>query len=158
MFRQVIDAMYRCGLRIAYRMLRAWWFIRRPYHEGVLVGVWQGPRVLLVRTSYHGWFGLAGGSRRRNESPQEAAVRELAEELGMYVDPDQLSYRCSIEHSTEHRRENLPFFEVELSQDVAVHIDNREIVWAEFVTVDEALQLNLFPPVRQYLQQRAAKA
>ena len=40
MFRQFMDALYRCGLRTVYWMLRGWWFLRRPYHEGVLVGVW----------------------------------------------------------------------------------------------------------------------
>ena len=153
--RRVADAGYRAAFRIAYNVLKCWWFVARPRHDGVLIGVWHGQSVLLVRNSYRKCMVLPGGGVRSHESAAEAAARELAEEVGLSFAADQMWYACSVSHAAEYRRDELPFYEVTVDQPVEVRIDHREVVWADFVAVREALKMNLYEPVREYLENRS---
>ncbi len=92
----------RQAYRVAHRLLRAWWFVWRPALHGVKCVLTDGDLVLLVRHTYgyRGWD-LPGGSLRRGEPPQEAASREMEEELGIRIDNWKalgdilrVSYRC----------------------------------------------------------------
>jgi 8-oxo-dGTP pyrophosphatase MutT (NUDIX family) len=155
MLSKFVDLGFRTAYRTAYQVMKAWWFVRRPRHEGVFVGVWHGPRILVIRNSYKRWIALPGGGRARDESTAEAAVRELAEEVGIQVAPADLRLCCTVSHATEYRPEDVPFLEVDVAEEIDVAIDNREIVWAGFVEAREALDMDLYPPVRQYLEQHA---
>lgn len=46
----------------------------------------EGGRVLLLRQSYRRDWGLPGGLLARRESPQDAALREVREEVGLDVE------------------------------------------------------------------------
>ena len=77
----------RLGYRVAYRLLQAWTFVRRPEVRGTMVAVLDGDRVLLVRHTYgdrRRWE-LPGGWLHAGEDPDAAARREVAEELGIDV-------------------------------------------------------------------------
>jgi 8-oxo-dGTP pyrophosphatase MutT (NUDIX family) len=78
----------RLGYRVAYRLLQVWTFVRRPRVRGAMVAVIDaGDRVLLVRHTYgdrRRWE-LPGGWVRPGEPADEAALREVAEELGIAV-------------------------------------------------------------------------
>jgi 8-oxo-dGTP pyrophosphatase MutT (NUDIX family) len=77
----------RQGYRVAHRLLRVWWFVRRPAMHGVKCVLTDGKRVLLVRHTYgHREWDLPGGNVRRTEAAQAAASREIEEELGIRVD------------------------------------------------------------------------
>jgi 8-oxo-dGTP pyrophosphatase MutT (NUDIX family) len=76
----------RLGYKLAHRLLRTWWFFRRPPLQGVKCVLTDGNRVLLVRHTYgYREWDLPGGTPRRGESPIEAASREMQEELGIEV-------------------------------------------------------------------------
>ena len=76
----------RQAYRVAHRLLRAWWFVRRPPLHGVKCVLTDGDRVLLVRHTYgHPNWDLPGGTPRRGEPPIAAATREMQEELGLQV-------------------------------------------------------------------------
>ncbi len=80
-------ALRRFGYRVAHRLLRAWWFIRRPSLHGVKCMLTDRDRVLLVRHTYgHREWDLPGGTPRRREPPITAATREMKEELGLEID------------------------------------------------------------------------
>lgn len=83
----VTVALRRVAYRAAFRGLRVWWFVRRPHTSGVKLVVWRDDDVLFVRHSYGDTsvWELPGGGRRRGESPERAASRELREELGLDV-------------------------------------------------------------------------
>lgn len=95
-------AVRRQGYRIAHRLLRVWWLLRRPALHGVKCLLTDGDRVLLVRHTYgRDEWDLPGGTQRRSEPPEEAARREMREELGIDIpqwnalgDVLRLSYGC----------------------------------------------------------------
>lgn len=74
---------HRAALRIAHGLRLAWWRVRRPEIRGCnAVVINAAGEVLLVRHSYQSsklWM-LPGGGIARGETPDAAAVREVAEE------------------------------------------------------------------------------
>jgi len=76
--------LHRLGLRLAHRARLGWWRLRRPDLHGcnVIVRNARG-EVLLVRHSYHspGLWMLPGGGIGKGESAEQAAIREVAEEV-----------------------------------------------------------------------------
>lgn len=146
------DALVRMAYRCAYRLALAWWWLRRPRTLGVLVALWRGDRVLLVRTSYRGLFSLPGGFAGPDEPRAVAAARELREEVGMTLDPRCLAPAWQGTIAFEFRRDAVTIFDACVDPAPSPVVDNREIVWADWVPRDEALRLPLLPHVRAYLE------
>lgn len=68
----------------AYQLLRAAWFVRRPRTFGAhAFALTPERKLILVRLRYASGWRLPGGGRHEREEPQEAALRELTEEIGM---------------------------------------------------------------------------
>jgi 8-oxo-dGTP pyrophosphatase MutT (NUDIX family) len=153
----VIDpnAPIRLAYRCAHLALRAYWVVRRPETRGALAAVWQGERVLLVKSSYRRQVSLPGGYVHRGEDPRRAAARELREEVGLDLDPEGLERAWHGTLPFESRDDTLDVYETVLRASLPVRVDRREIVSAEWKTAEEALALDLVPHVRAYLAQRA---
>jgi len=81
--------LHRAGLKLAHRLRKHWWRVRKPLVRGVIVIARDGEgRVLLVRHTYGlGLWTLPGGGLRKGEDPAVAAAREFAEELGCATGP-----------------------------------------------------------------------
>jgi 8-oxo-dGTP diphosphatase len=62
------------------------------------VAIIKNGKVLLLRranTSYmEGWLGFPGGHNLPEESPRQAAVREVLEETGLTITPERLEFLC----------------------------------------------------------------
>lgn len=149
----MIDRLFRVAYICAYRMIRVYWALRRPESHGALVAIWHDGAILLVRNSYVRYFSLPGGYVRRAETAREAALRELAEEVGVTGVDDLLTLALDVTHEWEGRRDHVDIFAVELSQRPHIEVDNREVVAASFYTPEEALKLELFPPLRQHIEE-----
>jgi 8-oxo-dGTP diphosphatase len=148
----LIDVAWQITFRIAFPIACTWWQLRRPPHEGALVAVYVGRSVLLVRSSYRSEWNFPGGSIHPGETPEEAARRELAEEVGLTV------YRV---HSAGHvcglwdgQRDRVHFFEMRLERLPQLQLDNREIVDARLASVSELSGLALTGAVAAYLRHR----
>ncbi len=153
----MIDRLFRVAYICAYRMMRVYWALRRPQSHGALVAVWHDGAILLVRNSYVPYFSLPGGYVRRAETTRQAALRELAEEVGVSGIDDLLTLALEVTHEWEGRCDHVAIFAVELSQPPHIEVDNREVVAASFYTPEEALKLELFPPLRQHIEEHHAQ-
>jgi len=150
----MINALIRALYRLAHWGLRLVWLVRRPETTGVLVAVWYGGRVLLVKNSYRRQLTLPGGYVRQREERRNTAARELQEEVGIRVQPKRLEHAYHGTHPFEHRQDTLDIYEVELEEEPTVCVDQREVVRAEFHTPDEALNMTVVPHLAEYLSRR----
>lgn len=144
----------RLGYRVAYLMLRAWWFVRRPHTHGAGVALWHEGKVLLIRTSYRDCYSLPGGFVGRGELSELAARRELQEELG--IDLPAVPMRRAW-HGTlrfESRDDTMDIWETTMDRPPAVQVAGREIVWAGWMDPATALGRRLLPHVAEYLTLR----
>lgn len=82
----------RSAIRIAAVLRRIVWFVVRPRTIGAqLIVINERDEVMLVRHSYdRAALRLPGGGAKRSETFAECASREVREELGISVDPEEL--------------------------------------------------------------------
>ncbi|MBI0538177.1 NUDIX hydrolase [Roseomonas sp. KE2513] len=147
------DALWRLAYRVAFPMARAWWHLSRPHHEGALVAIWVGSSLLLVRSSYRAEWNFPGGGLRRGEPPEEAARRELVEEVGLVGGT--LAPAGELSGLWDGRHDRVHFFELRLEQLPELKFDGREIVGARLVSADDLRRIPLTGPVAAYLAARA---
>jgi ADP-ribose pyrophosphatase YjhB (NUDIX family) len=147
-----MDRFWRLAYRGGFRAARLWWRLRRPAYEGAAVTVWLDGRVLAVQPSYRANPSWPGGGVRRGEEARKAARRELREELGLEVAPDDLVFAREMVVDWDFRRERVRVFELRLRAEPVLRIDNREIVAARFVEPRALLAEPVLPPfIRAYL-------
>ena len=152
-----IDAAVRLAYALGYRLLRLWWYFRRPDHQGAVVAVWHQGRILMLRHSYRRRLGWPGGGVDRGEDPRQAARRELREELALEVADDALAYLGETPQRWEHRRDRVHIFELTLETPPSLRPDRREVVAAEFMAPEDALGREIAPFIRAYLERRPKK-
>lgn len=125
----------RLGYRLAYALLRVYWWLVRPRVRGVKCVLTDGGRVLLVRHTYgpRAWD-LPGGAVRRGEAPILAARREMEEELGISIE----DWRplAQLELVIDHRRDCLYCFAAEVHAPELV-VDRGELQAVSWFARDE---------------------
>jgi 8-oxo-dGTP diphosphatase len=145
----LIDSVWRLVLRLGFRLARIWWHFRRPQHEGALVAIYVGQALLLVRSSYRAEWNFPGGSVHPGETPEEAAQREMEEEIGLSSYP--LVAAGGASGIWDGRRDCVHFFELHLDELPELRLDNREIIGAQLVSPEELRGMALTEAVAAYL-------
>ena len=148
---RAVDRLWQIAYWVGFRLARVWWFFRRPEHRGSVVAAWFDGQILLVQHSYRLGLGFPGGGIRNGEDPRRAAQRELAEELGLEIAVHDLTFvyeTCAIR---DYRHDHVQVFETRLNRLPRLQSDMREIVSAEFVSLDALQDRKLSPIVSDYL-------
>ena len=144
-----LDLAWRTAFRLAFPLARIWWRLTRPRHEGVVVAVYVGPALLLVRSSYRRGWHLPGGGVRRGEMPETAARRELAEEIGLRA--SELLPAGFTRGIWDGRRDRVHVFELRLVELPQLQLDNREVIAARLTSPAELKSMVLTGPAAAYL-------
>jgi ADP-ribose pyrophosphatase YjhB (NUDIX family) len=99
----------------AHRVRRVYWRLARPRRFGVKVALTSGSEILLVRHSYApGWSLPGGGYRPGRETPEDAARREIRQEVG--VELGDLVVLGSYESTAEHKRDTVTCFQAAVAR------------------------------------------
>jgi 8-oxo-dGTP pyrophosphatase MutT (NUDIX family) len=139
----------------AHQARRLWWRVSRPFSLGALALVVDGEgRVLLVQLTYRrGWY-LPGGGVRRREGLDEAARRELREEVGV-VPTAPFRLLGVYWNFKDARSDYVAVFVVEHWAREPAH--SLEIAADRFFTPDD-LPDDVSPPARRRVEEYAAGA
>jgi ADP-ribose pyrophosphatase YjhB (NUDIX family) len=156
--RDVVDLGFRTAYRVAYRMMRTYWAVRRPHTRGSLIAVWNDGELLLVKNSYRYEYTLPGGYVRSGESVEEAGARELEEECGIVVPVSDIRLAYNGTKDYENRSDEVTILEVEVQTRPTIAVDNREVVWAGFKSPKATRALPIVPHLGEYLDQREAES
>jgi 8-oxo-dGTP pyrophosphatase MutT (NUDIX family) len=90
--------------KFANLVRRFYWFIFRPHTKGVKCLIKSNGLYLLIQTTYSGkYWTLPGGGIKQKETPEEAAIREVKEEVGILIDNAKLlgSYESTAEYKKD---------------------------------------------------------
>lgn len=156
--RSGLDGLWRNAFRVAFQLRLVWWRVRRPTLTGAYVAVWHEGRLLCVRNSYRRRLTLPAGGLARGESPRAAAARELHEEVAIAVSPERLSYVGEIVSRVGGVTDRAHFFELHCDGgEPAYQVDEREVVWAAFLSPRELREVRTVDVVRQYLERVGAR-
>ncbi len=112
-------------IELAHEARTLYWKIARPRTYGVKVALLDdADNLLMVRHAYgtQRWSLPGGGFKPKNEMPEQAALREISEELSG-IEVPHLSHIGSEVSRREHKRDMVMFY----SGHIAVHGDGPEV-------------------------------
>jgi ADP-ribose pyrophosphatase YjhB (NUDIX family) len=148
------DAIWRLLHRVAARLYDARNFVLRPRVTGAVVLVRVSGELLLVRSSYRPCYTVPGGRVGWGEDPLVAALRELAEEVGLSAAPGALRALGEFVIHHSNIEDHIHAFELSLDARPDLRIDSREIVWAGFHAESTLASLPLWPALPPILAGR----
>lgn len=141
----LLDAAWRMAFRLGFPLARIWWRLPREPHEGALVAVYVKRDLLFVRSSYRAEWNFPGGTVRRGETPDLAARRELAEEIGLTA--SRLLAVGDAYGIWDGRKDRVHLFELRLDRLPKLRLDNREIIGTRLVSPEDLPGMAVTGPV-----------
>jgi 8-oxo-dGTP pyrophosphatase MutT (NUDIX family) len=108
-----VDRLLRVPLTAAHKLLKAGWFVRRPrtYGAHALAFTPRG-KLILVKLRYAAGWRFPGGGRHPGEPAEDAALRELQEEIGM-TSHGRVRFACEFEQAVDFKQDSAALLIVE---------------------------------------------
>jgi 8-oxo-dGTP diphosphatase len=139
------------AFRLGFPAARLWWRLRRAPHVGALVAIHVGQSLLLLRSSYRSAWNFPGGGVRQGETPEVSVRRELAEEIGLALDAP-LQLVGEVRGVWDGRIDRVFLFMLRFDRLPTLRLDNREIIDARLVPIDDLCKMSLTAPVQAYVR------
>src|SRR3989344_9122943 len=130
----ITKSLHRFLYKLAYRAVRAYWFLVRPKTKSVLCLILSGEgakqEILLIRHTYDnkGWL-FPGGSVNYDEKSEIAIRREIREELGMQL--GKVKFLTAKDSFNEYHYSHVDFYVTEVDSQT-FQIDDVEIAEARW--------------------------
>lgn len=116
--------------RLADRLRRAYWFVRRPTTRGVKCVIENDGKWLMIRNTYgRRCWTFPGGKVGRREDPAHAARREALEEVGVRLHG--LEFIGSYKSNKHHKHDTVYCFRTSTA-DRSHRVDGREVEEADW--------------------------
>jgi 8-oxo-dGTP diphosphatase len=147
----LVDTAWQIVFRLGFPVARIWWRLRRVRHVGALAAIHVGQSLLLLRSSYRPAWNFPGGSVRQGETPEISVRRELAEEIGLVVNAP-LQPAGEVHGVWDGRVDRVFLFVLRLDRLPTLQLDNREIIDARLVPIDDLHKVPLTGPVQAYVR------
>ena len=141
---------WRFIYRLAYTFGLTITNLRRIKTHGACVVIQWNRKILIINNSYQTGWGFPGGLIKRGEESLCTIVRETLEEVGIMLQSDALTPAGICLSSNQLRVTEV--FELHLNREPEIVVDQREIISAQFVSIDEALALPLLDYARNFLE------
>ncbi len=154
----LVNTFWRTVYRLGYPCAQVVWQLTGKGGRGATIAVWHGPRLLCVRESYRPHLGLPGGGMVGDETPAAAARRELFEEVGLALGPEAFRERGLLAYRLGNRLIEDMLYEVRLDAPLEPRVDQREIVWAGYLTPAEIRAAGMQRGIALYLEGRLQAA
>ena len=95
---------------------------------------------------------LPSGGIHTGENPIDGAIRELEQEVGLSLVRSQLRLLFEFELDHDNMHDDIYAYEVVFEEKPDVQVDNREVIEANFESLDSALASELTPVAAYVLQ------
>ncbi len=128
------NGLIRCCYRIIYPIYIRLRYLFISSSEGTQIALWSQDKLLVIRNSYRSGLHLPGGHVKSGEDIALNALKELDQECGIRLKVENLSSPTQVCQS-KFRVDITDFVFCAYSLDqLAPQIDNREVIFAEFMT------------------------
>jgi ADP-ribose pyrophosphatase YjhB (NUDIX family) len=127
---KVIFYIKLASIKVGFWVMAGWWYVTRPEGVGAKCLVFHKGKILLVRHTYGPdvWT-IPGGRIKRNETPEEAAAREVCEETGFSMGQLYSLGDAWDEHYRKEERVHYFFGETEGEVPLIDPLEIREARW-----------------------------
>ena len=144
--------LYKAMYTVLYRMHRSYCSVFRPYVQGAYVLCLYKDQALLIKNSYKRYWTLPCGGISKGESPLEAAIREVEEEVGLFLDPEQLELIQELISTEEYKEDRIHLFMYRFKHKPTVRIDHKEVEDFAWVNKTQLAQYSVFKPIQPIVE------
>lgn len=147
-----------CGY-LVYKIIRTpiiwYWKLFKIKTKGVRVMLIHDGKVILVRHWYNSLWVMPGGGIHKYETPEQAAIREVKEELG--IDIKQLDYLLgAYSNIREGKNDTVYCFVAELDSQIEIHskkfnIEISDSMWCSISNFPQDTSRATKDRIREYL-------